>query len=62
MQQIKIDLVSDIACPWCAIGFARLEKALKSLPDINATIEWHAFELNPDKNMSKEPILRGLSK
>lgn len=62
MQQIKIDLVSDIACPWCAIGFARLEKALESLPDINAAIEWHAFELNPDKNMSKEPILPALSR
>lgn len=62
MQKIKIDLVSDIACPWCAIGYARLEQALNSLPEITATIEWHAFELNPDKNMSKEPILPALSR
>lgn len=62
MQQIKIDLVSDIACPWCAIGYARLEQALGTLPDISATIEWHAFELNPDKNAPQEPILPALSR
>lgn len=62
MQQIKIDLVSDIACPWCAIGYARLQQALTSLPELNVELEWHAFELNPDKNAPQEPILPALSR
>lgn len=62
MQQIKIDLVSDIACPWCAIGYARLQQALDLLPNISAELEWHAFLLNPDKNAPQQPILEALSK
>lgn len=62
MQQIKIDLVSDIACPWCAIGYARLQQALTCLPELNVELEWHAFELNPDKNVPQEPILPALSR
>ncbi|MEH8020605.1 MULTISPECIES: DsbA family oxidoreductase [Rheinheimera] len=62
MQTIKIDLVSDIACPWCAIGYARLQQALSTLPQIPVELEWHAFELNPDKNAPQEPILPALSR
>lgn len=60
---MHIDIVSDIACPWCAIGYARLQVALKDLADgQDFTIEWHAFELNPDPNMEQEPILPALSR
>lgn len=63
MTSIHIDIVSDIACPWCAIGYARLEKALQGLPpELQTSIEWHAFELNPDPNQQAEPILPALSK
>ncbi|KKO46085.1 ribonuclease BN [Arsukibacterium ikkense] len=62
MPNLKIDLVSDIACPWCAIGYARLQQALASLPDLSVELEWHAFELNPDKNAPQEPILPALSR
>ncbi|SNY51025.1 Predicted dithiol-disulfide isomerase, DsbA family [Arsukibacterium tuosuense] len=62
MTTLKIDLVSDIACPWCAIGYARLQQALASLPDLSVELEWHAFELNPDKNAAQEPILPALSR
>jgi predicted DsbA family dithiol-disulfide isomerase len=62
MPPLKIDLVSDIACPWCAIGYARLQQALGSLPELDTELEWHAFELNPDKNAPKEPILPALSR
>ncbi len=48
MRQLKIDMVSDVVCPWCVIGFKRLEKALQQLQgEIEADIEWHPFELNP---------------
>jgi len=47
-QILKIDLVSDVVCPWCAIGYKRLEKTLDILKDdIEADITWHPFQLNP---------------
>ncbi|WP_430461444.1 DsbA family oxidoreductase [Thalassolituus sp. LLYu03] len=47
--QIRIDIVSDVMCPWCAIGFASLSKALEALDGrIEASIHWQPFELNPD--------------
>ncbi|MBW4934044.1 DsbA family oxidoreductase [Marinobacter sp. F4206] len=63
MTTVHIDIVSDIACPWCAIGYARLEKAMAELKDEMAfSIEWHAFELNPDPEGDGEPILQALSR
>lgn len=48
MEKIKIDIVSDVVCPWCIVGYKRLEKALEQLSDrIEADIQWHPFELNP---------------
>ncbi|MBL82899.1 MAG: hypothetical protein CMG90_03340, partial [Marinobacter sp.] len=63
MTPIAIDIVSDIACPWCAIGYARLEKAMDALKDdMDFTVAWHAFELNPDPSGDGEPILPALSR
>jgi len=63
MSKLQIDIVSDIACPWCAIGYARLEQALASLDgEIEADVEWHAFELNPDPQNKPQPILQALSR
>jgi predicted DsbA family dithiol-disulfide isomerase len=63
MNKIHIDIVSDIACPWCAIGYARLERAMEQLaPDYEFTVEWHAFELNPDHSGVGEPILPALAR
>ena len=45
---LKIDFVSDISCPWCAIGLAALEQALVSVHDeVVANIHVQPFELNP---------------
>ena len=61
MTQLRIDLVSDIACPWCAIGYARLQQALQSLHGaIEVDLHWRAFELNPDPALVPEPILPAL--
>jgi predicted DsbA family dithiol-disulfide isomerase len=47
-KPIQIDFVSDIVCPWCAIGLGELEKALANLTDIVAPdIHLQPFELNP---------------
>ena len=43
---IHLDIVSDVVCPWCIIGFKQLEKALIET-DLTADITWHPFELNP---------------
>ena len=53
MQKIKIDIVSDVSCPWCIIGYKGLEAALSEL-NLNDSVDisWKAFELNPD--MPKE--------
>lgn len=46
---MKIDFVSDIACPWCAVGLNALERALAALgPEIPVELEFQPFELNPD--------------
>ena len=48
MKNIRIDFVSDVACPWCAIGLGSLEQAIDQLKDeINIEIQFHPFELNP---------------
>jgi predicted DsbA family dithiol-disulfide isomerase len=46
---MKIDFVSDIACPWCAVGLNALEIALTRIgDDIPVTLHMQPFELNPD--------------
>ena len=47
-DKIKIDIVSDVVCPWCTIGYKRLEKAISELGiQDRVEIEWQPFELNP---------------
>ena len=52
MKKVTIDMVSDVVCPWCIIGYERLQKAIAQLDDIEVTIQFHPFELNP--NMPQE--------
>jgi predicted DsbA family dithiol-disulfide isomerase len=48
-EKIKIDIVSDVVCPWCTIGYKRLEKAISELGiEEQVEIEWQPFELNPN--------------
>lgn len=45
---LRIDFVSDIACPWCAVGLHALERALAELQgEVVAEIHFQPFELNP---------------
>jgi predicted DsbA family dithiol-disulfide isomerase len=47
-KQLRIDFVSDVACPWCAVGLASLEKALGELEgELRAELHFQPFELNP---------------
>ena len=46
---LEIDFVSDVACPWCAVGLASLQQALARLaPEVTATLRLQPFELNLD--------------
>jgi predicted DsbA family dithiol-disulfide isomerase len=48
-RTLKIDFVSDIACPWCAVGLGALEQALGQLKDeLAADLHFQPFELNPN--------------
>lgn len=49
MQPLRIDIVSDVVCPWCIIGYKQVERALTLLEQpVEAEFHWHPFELNPD--------------
>ena len=61
MTPIKIDFVSDIACPWCAVGLASLEQAIERLGDeVSISLHFQPFELNPDMPPEGEDILAHL--
>jgi predicted DsbA family dithiol-disulfide isomerase len=50
MKQLTIETTSDFVCPWCYIGEARLEKALKLVaPGVEIKHNWRPYELNPDQ-------------
>ncbi len=45
---MRIDFVSDVACPWCAVGLSSLERALERLgPEVPVDLHFQPFELNP---------------
>ncbi|MDV6253602.1 DsbA family oxidoreductase [Vibrio sp. EA2] len=46
---VKIDIISDVVCPWCIIGYNHLKAAIYELGiEDRIEIEWQPFELNPD--------------
>ncbi|TPM35872.1 DsbA family protein [Mesorhizobium sp. B2-3-5] len=44
---ITIDVVSDVVCPWCFIGQKRLDRAVAAAGDVDVTIRWRPFQLDP---------------
>ena len=44
---VQIDIVSDVVCPWCIVGFKQLDTALQQM-GVLARLRWHPFELNPN--------------
>ena len=58
---MKIDFVSDIACPWCAIGLTALEQALVRIgPGLQASLHFQPFELNPQMGPDGQEIVEHL--
>ncbi|HEY5217928.1 MAG TPA: DsbA family oxidoreductase [Pseudolabrys sp.] len=59
-QPVRIDVVSDVVCPWCFIGKRRLEKALALKPHIAVEVRWRPYFLNdwiPREGISREQYL-----
>jgi predicted DsbA family dithiol-disulfide isomerase len=55
---LKIDFVSDIACPWCVIGLKSLEKALDNMSDeVSVDLHFQPFELNPQMPVEGQDIV-----
>jgi predicted DsbA family dithiol-disulfide isomerase len=49
MDLVSIDVVSDVVCPWCYLGKARLDQAIANVADdIHVTVNWRPYQLNPD--------------
>ncbi|WP_050927482.1 DsbA family oxidoreductase [Aestuariivita boseongensis] len=57
---IRVDIVSDVVCPWCAIGYLQLAKAARE-QSITLDIHWHPFELNPHMAEEGENLFNHLS-
>jgi predicted DsbA family dithiol-disulfide isomerase len=47
LKPLRIDVVSDVVCPWCYIGKRRIERALELASDVPVEVHWHPFFLNP---------------
>jgi predicted DsbA family dithiol-disulfide isomerase len=59
---VKIDYVSDIACPWCAVGLGGLEQAIKNIGDeFEVEIHFQPFELNPDMPLGGQEVFEHLT-
>lgn len=52
---MRIDIVSDVVCPWCIVGYRQLQQALEAT-GTEADIHWHPFELNPDMEPEGEHL------
>lgn len=62
-KQLTIDFVSDVSCPWCAIGLASLQQALGRVADtVQAQMTFQPFELNPQMVAEGEDIGEHLAK
>ncbi|MBN8235090.1 DsbA family oxidoreductase [Halobacillus kuroshimensis] len=54
---MKIEVWSDFVCPFCYIGKARLEEALKQFPNETVEVEYKSFELDPNAGRNTEPVM-----
>jgi predicted DsbA family dithiol-disulfide isomerase len=59
---MKIEFVSDVACPWCAVGLHALERALERLgPELPVELSFQPFELNPTMGPEGEDTVQYLA-
>ena len=56
-EPLRIDFVSDVSCPWCAVGLASLQQALARVPEVPVELHIQPFELNPHLGREGEDAL-----
>lgn len=60
-QALRIDVVSDVVCPWCFLGQKRLDAAIAASPDIDVSITWRPFQLDatiPAEGLDRKAYMR----
>jgi len=56
-RTVRVEVFSDYTCPWCYVGWARLEGALALLPDgVSPSIDWRPFEIHPEVPLEGMPV------
>ena len=61
-SRMKIDFVSDVSCPWCAVGLKALEAALARLaPTVSADLHFQPFELNPQMGPEGQDVIEHIT-
>ena len=56
-EKLKLDIISDVVCPWCIVGFNHLNTAIEELGiQDKVEIQWQPFELNPDMPAEGEEL------
>ena len=58
---MRIDFVSDVVCPWCAIGLHSLEAAAARIPGLELDLHFHPFELNPGMGPEGQDLVEHLA-
>ncbi len=59
-EPLRVDIVSDVVCPWCAIGYYQLARA-SAETGIPVDVHWHPFELNPHMGEEGENLREHLA-
>lgn len=57
---LRIDIISDVMCPWCIIGYRQLAQALKETGTPHE-IHWHPFELNPNMPVEGQDLFEHIT-
>ena len=58
--RMDIDFVADVVCPWCYIGWSRLQQTLSLRPDVRANIRWRPYQLDPtlpEEGVDREALM-----
>jgi predicted DsbA family dithiol-disulfide isomerase len=62
VMPLRIDIVSDVVCPWCIIGYLQLQRALEQLEgQFDVTLHWQPFELNPQMPLEGQDLREHLA-
>ena len=60
VPRLSVDIVSDVMCPWCIIGWLKFRRVMEHFEGrLDFRVQWHPFELNPDMPAEGEDAEHG---